>query len=63
MFSVPEELLVFADEKYSKEFQQKMSYWTRNTPLAAIRPEVDRQDLVENAELAGGRPVSQVIFD
>ncbi|KAK4496803.1 hypothetical protein PRZ48_012787 [Zasmidium cellare] len=40
----------------SKEFQQKMSYWTRNTPLAAIRPEVDREDLVENAELAGGRP-------
>ncbi|KAK5127575.1 hypothetical protein LTR85_006915 [Meristemomyces frigidus] len=40
----------------SKEFQQKMSYWTKNTPLAAIRPDVDRQDLVENAEIAGGRP-------
>ncbi|EMC97121.1 hypothetical protein BAUCODRAFT_106429 [Baudoinia panamericana UAMH 10762] len=40
----------------SKEFQQKMSYWTKNTPLAAIRPDVDRQDLVDNAELAGGRP-------
>jgi len=42
----------------SKEFQQKMSYWTKNTPLAAIRPDVDRKDLVDNAELAGGRPVS-----
>lgn len=39
-----------------------MSYWTRNTPLAAIRPEVDREDLVENAELAGGRPVSEGMF-
>ncbi|KAK6396764.1 hypothetical protein LTR65_008662 [Meristemomyces frigidus] len=29
----------------SQEFQQKMSHWTRNTPLAAIRPDVDRQDL------------------
>lgn len=36
-----------------------MSHWTRNTPLAAIRPEADRKDLVENAELAGGRPVSE----
>lgn len=42
----------------TKEFQAKMSGWSRNTPLAAIRPEVDRQDLVEAAELAGGRPVS-----
>ena len=42
----------------SEEFQKKMSYWTRNTPLAAIRPEVDRKDLVDNAEIAGGRPVS-----
>ncbi|TKA65840.1 hypothetical protein B0A55_09121 [Friedmanniomyces simplex] len=40
----------------TREFQQKMSYWTRNTPLAAIRPEVDRADLVENAAVAGGRP-------
>jgi NAD(P)-dependent dehydrogenase (short-subunit alcohol dehydrogenase family) len=42
----------------TKEFQGKMAGWTRNTPLAAIRPEMDRKDLVENAELAGGRPVS-----
>ncbi|KAK3068451.1 hypothetical protein LTR53_013960 [Teratosphaeriaceae sp. CCFEE 6253] len=42
----------------SREFQQKMSYWTKNTPLAAIRPDVDRKDLVDNAEIAGGRPAS-----
>jgi NAD(P)-dependent dehydrogenase (short-subunit alcohol dehydrogenase family) len=42
----------------TKEFQAKMAGWTRNTPLAAIRPEVDREDLVEKAENAGGRPVS-----
>ncbi|EGP82974.1 uncharacterized protein MYCGRDRAFT_101794 [Zymoseptoria tritici IPO323] len=42
--------------KTTKEFQGKMAGWTRNAPLAAIRPDVDRQDLVENAELAGGRP-------
>ncbi|KAK4575277.1 hypothetical protein LTR86_001129 [Recurvomyces mirabilis] len=40
----------------TKEFQQKMSYWTKNTPLAAIRSDVDRKDLVENADVAGGRP-------
>ncbi|KAK5163764.1 Para-hydroxybenzoate--polyprenyltransferase, mitochondrial precursor (PHB:polyprenyltransferase) [Saxophila tyrrhenica] len=39
-----------------KEFQAGMAGWTRNTPLAAIRKGVDREDLVENAELAGGRP-------
>ncbi|GIZ43313.1 hypothetical protein CKM354_000654500 [Cercospora kikuchii] len=38
------------------EFQGKMAGWTRNTPLAAIRPDIDRKDLVDNAELAGGRP-------
>lgn len=45
----------------SKEFQAKMAGWTRNTPLAAIRPDVDREDLVEGAELAGGRPVCDVM--
>ncbi|EME84907.1 uncharacterized protein MYCFIDRAFT_41802 [Pseudocercospora fijiensis CIRAD86] len=40
----------------SPDFQAKMAGWTRNTPLAAIRPEVDRKDLVEGAENAGGRP-------
>lgn len=41
-----------------KEFQAKMSSYTKTTPLAAVRSDVDRKDLVENAELAGGRPVS-----
>lgn len=40
----------------SEEFQQKMSHWTLNTPLAAIRKDVDREDLVKGAEIAGGRP-------
>lgn len=43
----------------SKEFQEKMSHFTLNTPLAAIRPDIDRKDLVEGADIAGGRPVSQ----
>jgi NAD(P)-dependent dehydrogenase (short-subunit alcohol dehydrogenase family) len=42
----------------TREFQGKMAGWTRNTPLAAIRPAVDRKDLVENSDVAGGRPVS-----
>lgn len=52
-----------ATDMYSsttKEFQAKMAGWTRNTPLAKIRPEVDRKDLVEGAELAGGRPVGVI---
>ncbi|KXL44293.1 MAG: hypothetical protein FE78DRAFT_150554 [Acidomyces sp. 'richmondensis'] len=40
----------------SREFQQKMSYWTRNTPLAAVRPDIDSEDFIDNAEIAGGRP-------
>lgn len=42
----------------SPEFQRSMSHWTLNTPLARERPEVDRKDLVDGAENAGGRPVS-----
>jgi NAD(P)-dependent dehydrogenase (short-subunit alcohol dehydrogenase family) len=42
----------------TEEFQKKMSHWTINAPLTTIRPEVDRKDLVDNAEIAGGRPVS-----
>ena len=41
----------------SKEFQMRMASYTETTPLAAIRPSVDRKDLVDNAEIAGGRPV------
>ena len=44
----------------SQEFQKKMAGWTRNTPLAAIRPGVDRKDLVDNSEIAGGRPVRTI---
>ena len=42
-----------------KEFQGKMAAYTSTTPLAAIRPELDRKDLVDGAEFAGGRPVSK----
>ena len=45
----------------TREFQEKMSHWTLNTPLAAIRPGVDREDLVQGAEFAGGRPVSFLV--
>lgn len=41
----------------SKEFQIKMSSWTRNTPLAEVRPGVDSEEFVDSAEFAGGRPV------
>jgi hypothetical protein len=50
-----------ATDMYSgttREFQEKMSHWTINTPLAAIRPGVDREEFVEKASFAGGRPVS-----
>ncbi|KAI6899862.1 hypothetical protein D0869_12016 [Hortaea werneckii] len=40
----------------SREFQEKMSGWTRNTPLAAVRPGVDSKEFVDNASFAGGRP-------
>lgn len=39
------------------DFQKQMANWTRNTPLAAIRSDVDRHDFIDNADLAGGRPV------
>ncbi|KAK5116620.1 hypothetical protein LTR62_007294 [Meristemomyces frigidus] len=42
----------------TEEFQRKMSNWTKSTPLAGIRPSVDRKDLVDGADVAGGRPVS-----
>ena len=45
----------------SREFQVKMSSWTKNTPLAAVREGVDREELVKDAEFAGGRPVSNVL--
>ncbi|WPH02204.1 Hypothetical protein R9X50_00505900 [Acrodontium crateriforme] len=39
-----------------EDFKKKMAPWNQNTPLAAIRPDVDRKDLVDGAENAGGRP-------
>lgn len=45
----------------SKEFQKGMSHWTKNTPLAAIR-DTDRQEFIDNVEIAGGRPVSLVML-
>lgn len=49
-----------ATELYSNadvDLHQQMKRWLVNTPLAAIRPQVDREDLVANAEIVGGRPV------
>ncbi|THW61454.1 NAD(P)-binding protein [Aureobasidium pullulans] len=40
----------------SKEFQEGIAPWLKNTPLAAVRPGVDSEDLVKGAEVAGGRP-------
>lgn len=40
------------------EFHASMSTWTKNTVLAAVRPEVDTPRIVEGADNAGGRPVS-----
>lgn len=46
----------------SREFQEKMAGWTRNTPLAAVRERVDRREFVESAGFAGGRPVCFFCF-
>jgi NAD(P)-dependent dehydrogenase (short-subunit alcohol dehydrogenase family) len=43
----------------SEDFQKGIAPWLKNTPLAAVRSGVDSDDLVKQAELAGGRPVSQ----
>jgi NAD(P)-dependent dehydrogenase (short-subunit alcohol dehydrogenase family) len=40
----------------TKEFQESMSHWTKNTPLAAIRKDVDPKEILDGAEFAGGRP-------
>lgn len=39
-----------------------MSTFTRNTPLARVRDDVDDQSFVDNKEVAGGRPVSLSTF-
>lgn len=43
----------------TKEFQEGIAPWLKNTPLAAVRSGVDSDELVKQAEVAGGRPVSQ----
>ncbi|KAH0357917.1 NAD(P)-binding protein, partial [Aureobasidium melanogenum] len=40
----------------TKEFQEGIAPWLKNTPLAAVRPGIDSEDLVKGAEVAGGRP-------
>ncbi|KAK4983879.1 hypothetical protein LTR50_006955 [Elasticomyces elasticus] len=40
----------------SAEFQNQMSHWTKNTPLAAVREGVDSEEFLKGAENAGGRP-------
>lgn len=39
------------------EFQKKMAPFIQTTPLAAVRPGIDQQKLVDDADVAGGRPV------
>lgn len=46
----------------SEDFQEKMSHWTRNTPLAAVREGIDRDEFVKDAPVHGGRPVSLIAF-
>lgn len=40
----------------TEDFQRQMARWTRNAPLAKVRPGVDREEFVINEEKAGGRP-------
>ncbi|KAI9664475.1 MAG: hypothetical protein M1821_005921 [Bathelium mastoideum] len=37
-------------------FQEQMSWWTRNTPLARVREGIDREEFVQDAPKHGGRP-------
>ncbi|TVY33670.1 L-xylulose reductase [Lachnellula occidentalis] len=40
----------------TEDFQKRLKPWIEKTPGSAIRPEIDDQDLVNGASLAGGRP-------
>ncbi len=40
----------------SKEFQERMVPWMKNTPLAAVREGIDDKETLEYASGAGGRP-------
>lgn len=42
----------------TQEFEEGIAPWLKNTPLAAVRKGVDSDQLVKQAETAGGRPVS-----
>lgn len=41
----------------SGEFQTRMSHWTSNTPLAAVREGIDNEEFVRDAHIHNGRPV------
>jgi NAD(P)-dependent dehydrogenase (short-subunit alcohol dehydrogenase family) len=43
-------------EAASATFKQRSSAWCRHTPLAAVRPGVDSEEVVEGAEELCGRP-------
>ncbi|KAL1302644.1 hypothetical protein AAFC00_003012 [Neodothiora populina] len=40
----------------TEEFQTRMGYYMRNTPLAAVRDDVDSEVFVRDKEKNGGRP-------
>lgn len=40
----------------TQEFKENMRPFIQNTPGSEIRPEIDDEDLVKDAENAGGRP-------
>ena len=45
----------------SGEFQTRLSYFTRNAPLAAVREGIDREEFVKDEAAQGGRPVSDLM--
>lgn len=45
------------------EFQGVMANFLRHTPLAAVRPQHDREEFVKDADKAGGRPVRQTSYE
>ncbi|KAF1347858.1 hypothetical protein BDV97DRAFT_356148 [Delphinella strobiligena] len=40
----------------SGEFQARVSHWLSNTPLAAVREGIDKEEFVKDAPVSGGRP-------
>jgi len=41
------------------EFEKSVSTWQKNTPLSTYRDGIDKPELKDSAERAGGRPVSE----